>query len=75
VKPLISLSKAEAKAIALDALGFSDARPQSVWDVFDRTNLLQVDSVNVFERAHYMPLFSRLGIYQKIGDQTPRTNY
>jgi uncharacterized protein YcaQ len=65
VKPLISLSKAEAKAIALDALGFSDARPQSVWDVFDRTNLLQVDSVNVFERAHYMPLFSRLGSYQK----------
>ncbi len=65
MKPLISLSKAEAKAIALDALGFSDARPQSVWDVFDRTNLLQVDSVNVFERAHYMPLFSRLGSYQK----------
>ena len=65
MKPLISLSKAEAKAIALDALGFSDARPQSVLDVFDRTNLLQVDSVNVFERAHYMPLFSRLGSYQK----------
>lgn len=62
---LISLSKAEAKAIALDALGFSDPRPQSVLEVFDRTNLLQVDSVNVFERAHYMPLFSRLGVYQK----------
>ena len=61
MNPLISLSNAEAKAIALDALGFAEAKPQSV--------------LEVFERAHYMPLFSRLGIYQKIGDQTPRTNY
>jgi uncharacterized protein YcaQ len=27
--------------------------------------LLQLDSVNVFERAHYMPLFSRLGAYDR----------
>lgn len=65
MKPAITLSNLEAMAIALDALGFSDNKPTSVLDVFDRTNLLQVDSVNVFERAHYMPLFSRLGRYQK----------
>ena len=65
MKPAITLSNLEAKAIALDALGFSDNKPTSVLDVFDRTNLLQVDSVNVFERAHYMPLFSRLGRYEK----------
>ena len=65
MKPAINLSNLEAKAIALDALGFSDNKPTSVLDVFDRTNLLQVDSVNVSERAHYMPLFSRLGRYEK----------
>jgi len=33
--------------------------------VLGRTRLLQIDSVNVFERAHYLPLFSRLGAYDK----------
>ena len=65
MKPTITLSNREAKAITLDALGFADNRPSTVLEVFDRTNLLQVDSVNVFERAHYMPLFSRLGRFDK----------
>jgi uncharacterized protein YcaQ len=65
VKPAITLSNLEARAIALDSLGFADHKPTSVLEVFERTNLLQVDSVNVFERAHYMPLFSRLGNYDK----------
>lgn len=65
MKPAISLSNLEAKAIALDALGFVNRKPTTVLEVFDRTNLLQVDSVNVFERAHYMPLFSRIGNYDK----------
>src|SRR3954466_9289844 len=29
----------------------------------ERTGVLQVDSVNVLQRAHYMPLFSRMGRY------------
>ena len=61
----ISLSNLEAKALALDALGFSGNKPATVLEVFERTNLLQVDSVNVFERAHYLPLFSRLGGFEK----------
>jgi uncharacterized protein YcaQ len=65
VKPQLNLSNAEARAVALNSLGFIESKPQSVLDVFDRTNLLQVDSVNVFERAHYLPLFSRLGRYDK----------
>jgi uncharacterized protein YcaQ len=62
------VSAAAARRIALAAQGFGVARPDAanaghVQRAIDRLGLLQIDSVNVLTRAHYLPLFSRLGNY------------
>ena len=59
------LSAQDARALSLRQLGVDSAKDKTVLEVVNRLGLLQVDSVNVFERAHYMPLFSRLGTYPK----------
>ena len=59
-----------ARRIALGAQGFTEPRAggevsrRHLKRVLDRVRLIQLDSVNVAVRAHYMPLFSRLGPYQ-----------
>lgn len=60
----ISLNDARMLALAGQGLLASTA-PKSVLETIDTLGVLQIDSVNVFERAHYMPLFSRLGAYDK----------
>jgi uncharacterized protein YcaQ len=63
-----ALSRGEARRVALAAQGFARPRPETVGTrqlngAIARMGTLQIDSVNVFARSHYMPLFSRLGCY------------
>jgi uncharacterized protein len=63
-----TLSAAEARRVALAAQGFARRRPDAAGTrqmngAMTRMATLQIDSVNVFARSHYMPLFSRLGAY------------
>jgi uncharacterized protein len=65
-----SLSIAEARRVALHAQGFrgQDKSKAVAWaniaKTIDTLHLLQIDSVNVLSRSHYLPLFSRLGSYE-----------
>lgn len=63
------MSRDTARRVALASQGFADPPPRGevtrrhLQRALSRTKLLQLDSVNVAVRAHYMPLFSRLGAY------------
>jgi len=64
-----TLTVKAARRIALAAQGFG-ARPapddrRRILRAVDRTGLLQIDSVNVLVRSHYLPAFSRQGPYAR----------
>lgn len=79
------LSLAQARRVALAAQGFGRPRPVSVGmrqvqSVIDTVAQFQIDSVNVFARAHLMPLFSRMGPYDvalltRCAEERPRRLY
>ena len=69
--PVKAISNQTARRIALAAQGF-DTRHRATkptWSAIARTieriQLLQIDSVNVLVRSHYLPLFARLGNYDR----------
>ena len=65
------LSAAAARRIALAAQGLHRRRPDatigraSLARQIERLGVLQIDSVSAVVRSHYLPLFSRLGAYQR----------
>ncbi len=68
------ISGAMARRTALAAQGLASPHPvtergataRAVHKVIERTHLLQIDSVSVLVRAHYAPVFSRVGKYDRI---------
>ncbi|MFF1251224.1 winged helix-turn-helix domain-containing protein [Pseudarthrobacter sp. NPDC058329] len=66
-----TLSLDQARRIALAAQGLDKGRPtgpvtsRTVGRTFARLQLVQIDSVNVLARSHFLPFFSRLGNYDR----------
>nr|MEA2798460.1 uncharacterized protein [Phenylobacterium sp.] len=69
--PKEKLTAGEARRIALAAQGFGTPRPdgpvakRQILKLIERLGVVQIDSVNVVSRTHYLPAFSRLGAYPR----------
>ena len=65
-----SLGRGEARRLAIKAQGLNRASVAGksrghLKKCLERLGVLQIDSVNALVRAHYLPLFSRLGPYER----------
>ncbi|MDH6193445.1 uncharacterized protein YcaQ [Mycobacterium frederiksbergense] len=68
---MATLTTAQARRIAVAAQGFHEPKPRGpvtrahLRKLISRIQVLQLDSVSVAVRAHYAPVFSRLGPYDR----------
>ncbi|AKS34792.1 winged helix-turn-helix domain-containing protein [Mycolicibacterium goodii] len=68
---MATLTAAQARRIAVAAQGFHEPKPRGAVTrahlrrLISRIQVLQLDSVSVAVRAHYAPVFSRLGPYDR----------
>ena len=68
---MTTLSAAQARRVAVAAQGFHEPAPRGpvtrahLKRLIARLQVLQLDSVSVAVRAHYAPVFSRLGPYDR----------
>ncbi len=68
---MTTLTPAQARRIALGAQGFARCRPAGVVSsrqfrrAMEQMTILQLDSVNVLCRSHYLPMMARLGPYDR----------
>lgn len=66
-----TLTAAQARRVAVAAQGFHEPKPGGAFTrahlkrLIARIQVLQLDSVSVAVRAHYAPVFSRLGPYDR----------
>jgi uncharacterized protein YcaQ len=67
----MKLTAAQARRVAVAAQGFTESKPAGAVTrahlrrLIARIQVLQLDSVSVAVRAHYAPVFSRLGPYDR----------
>ena len=63
------ISKKTARKLMIEKQGLSSENPNPVknhvYRTIDSLGCLQIDTINVIERAHYLTLWSRLGNYEK----------
>lgn len=67
MKAALSIAEARRAALAAQGFNFPDREGKANWAKIGKTikqlNLLQIDSVNVLVRSHYLPVYSRVGHY------------
>ena len=79
----VKLSASDARAIAIAAQGLAVPRPprvvaRALRATAEQLGVIQIDSVNVLVRSHYLPAFSRLGgydttLFDRLAHRAPRS--